>query len=334
MTLPPPILRPIGVGFFEYGPPTSPGNWYAQVGPIGAPEPEVFLYARDGRRIAQYVAAEQPGQTIAGEVAAARRRHPDLPIIPYWPRGDQPGPVPPGDYIGVEAYRGVSESIEGFERRLEAATFRCPRAILLPQCYTSNLANTPDLPSILPVVLRVAAAFPTVVGLLAFSGAGRRTGLGDHPEVQGCWQTVADRAPAAPPALSLAPPPPTRPPAPFLVPARTYRGHMRIYARLSGRYVGCDPVDAAHAVYADRLQGQAWEAILLTKHADGSFDARFEAAGRQLTLTPDGRLESRPAGAVGAWETFFATAQPDGSAFLYRIDGGRLVLPVLQIEAA
>jgi len=196
-------------GWFVFGPvPALPGNCYAQAGPIGAQHEEVLLYTNEGRLFAQYVAAENVGQLITDEIAKARRRHPELPVLAYWTRADHTGPVPPADWVGVELYRGATESVADFEARGRRAIARCPKAMLIPQCYTSNTDNTDDLASIPPVVARLASA-PNVVGVLAFSGAGRATGYQDHPEVQGLWTALyaCVSAPALPPPAPAKPEP-------------------------------------------------------------------------------------------------------------------------------
>jgi hypothetical protein len=76
---------------------------------------------------------------------------------------------------------------------------------------------------------------------------------------------------------------------------------MKIGLRRSGTYLGIDPGDPAHAVYTNRTAFGSWEEAELTQHG-AWYDVRFLAANRQLCITPEGRLESRPAGAIGEWE--------------------------------
>lgn len=114
---------------------------------------------------------------------------------------------------------------------------------------------------------------------------------------------------------------------------------MRVFLRRHGLYLGVDPTavkgklgDAAYPVYADRQTGGLWENIELTPHDDGTFDACFVAASRQLSITPTGS-ESRPAGGIGGWETLRAATQPgDNLSILYRCDGA-IMVDVLTIEA-
>ncbi len=108
---------------------------------------------------------------------------------------------------------------------------------------------------------------------------------------------------------------------------------MKVGLRLHGQAIGIDPGDSHAAVYANRAAVGGWEVGELTPNGDGKFNVRFLATNRQLSQQPDGTLESRPAGAIGGYESFYATDQPDGSALLYRFEGAAL-LPPLTIEAA
>jgi hypothetical protein len=107
---------------------------------------------------------------------------------------------------------------------------------------------------------------------------------------------------------------------------------MRVYLKHGGKYIGADPAKP-NAVYSDRVAGGGWEAVELTPQGDGGlFDARLVAADRQLSLQPDGRLETRPAGTFDAYELFRATEQPEGLAILYREQDGAVVGVPLSIE--
>lgn len=72
------------------------------------------------------------------------------------------------------------------------------------------------------------------------------------------------------------------------------------YAKLHGKYIGVEP--GTRTVYADRPVGGAWEELDVTLQPDGHYRAHFRAANLELSIQPDGRLETRPAGTYGAWE--------------------------------
>jgi hypothetical protein len=109
---------------------------------------------------------------------------------------------------------------------------------------------------------------------------------------------------------------------------RRERTRMRVYLKLAGKYIGVDPVKPG-TVYTDRTEGGGWEVVELTRHEGGHFDAKFVAANVQLSVQPDGRLETRPAGTFGAYEQLRATSQPEGLDLLYRdADGAVLGVPL------
>jgi hypothetical protein len=344
------VNRALWFGFFV-GRPDAGGGWSTSESPLSTPGncylqiPESILFDHAGVPIAQYVAAEADGQSISDEVAKARQRRPDLPVISYWTAADHGKTVPPGDWIGVEAYRSLTESIPAFERRIWTAVARCPKVALIPQCYSNNIKNTVDLVSIVPVIARIVAEAKNVVAVLPFSGTGRATGLQDHPEVRWAWEEFGRGIPSAPviqttppakPPPSTPPPLPTSPP-PFFPKARI-GAFMKVYLKLNNKYIGVDPTpiprktgDSAFPVYQDRNSGGAWEEVELTKRDNGQFDARFIAANRQLSLSSNG-LESRGAGTFGTWELIYATEQPDGIKLAYRADGATILGPVLTLE--
>jgi hypothetical protein len=108
---------------------------------------------------------------------------------------------------------------------------------------------------------------------------------------------------------------------------------MNVGLRLHGKVIGIDPGDPHAAVYANRAAVRGWEVAELAPNGDGKWNVRFLATNRQLSQQPDGSLQSRPAGAIGGYESFYATDQPDGSSLLYRFEGP-VLLPALTIEAA
>lgn len=78
--------------------------------------------------------------------------------------------------------------------------------------------------------------------------------------------------------------------------------------------------------------------VVLTKHDSppNTFDALFVKANVQLSFQDDGSLQTRAAGTFGPWEQqqVFATTQPDGTNFLYRLDGTRMFGEALEIVEA
>ena len=206
MPLPDPPTRPVWLGFYEFTRAQLPGNCRL---PVVQGAPHLVLEDLRGRAIATYCAGDPDGDVDALERAidrtrAARRA---LPVIAYWTRGAQRHRAPRGaDIVGVEAYRGVDETLEQFEARVRFAVGLVPRAALICQCYTSNRTLTNELPALVPVYARIARDCPNVEMLLVFSGSGRATGYQDHPEVHELWQQLA--------ASVIAPRPPDPTPDP------------------------------------------------------------------------------------------------------------------------
>lgn len=188
----PAIGRPMWHGFFNFSPAFTPGNCTLNVS-------DLKVRSELGRAVAQYVAGKPEGDLQALNVAVAAAKGLGLPVVAYWPRSLQTGPLPAGDpIVGVEAYRLVSESLSAFEARVRAAVARCPRAALIAQCYTSNVSLTADLASLVPVYARIAKDCKNVEAVLVFSGNGRATGLNDHPEMVAPWKQFASGIPRAP----------------------------------------------------------------------------------------------------------------------------------------
>ncbi len=228
----PAIARACLVAWFTDRPTSAPGNADVWVDYYGNPSENLIRRRDTGAAIAHYVAAEAGGTIDALEaaIAVAKRAMP-LPVVAYWNRGLQAGRAPIGaEYVGVEAYRLASESVDGFEARVRAAVARCPAAVLIAQSYTSNGTQTTDLPSVVPVYARIARDCRNVVGILPFSAGSRKTGFDDHPEVHDAWTVlvagvtgVPDLAVISPPVDPPKPPPPVPPipPAPPVPPAPT-----------------------------------------------------------------------------------------------------------------
>lgn len=106
---------------------------------------------------------------------------------------------------------------------------------------------------------------------------------------------------------------------------------MKVFLKLNGHYVGVEP--GTSKVYADRAAGGGWEEVELAPKDGGLFIATFVAANLVLSVQPDGRLETRPAGTDGPFELLRATSQPEGLDILYREDGGQVLGEPLTIEA-
>lgn len=96
--------------------------------------------------------------------------------------------------------------------------------------------------------------------------------------------------------------------------AETKRG----YLKSRGFYVGVAP--GTTEVYADRQAGGAWEEIEFTRRDDGRYTARFVAANLVLSVQPDGRFETRPAGTDGAFEQFGGGTAQGAGAILGALD--------------
>ena len=76
--------------------------------------------------------------------------------------------------------------------------------------------------------------------------------------------------------------------------------------RREGKVIGLEP--GTETVYANRDAVGPWEDIIFTSHPDGKLAARFRAANRLLSITPEGNLESRTD--LGPWE-LLGHPQPD-----------------------
>lgn len=64
--------------------------------------------------------------------------------------------------------------------------------------------------------------------------------------------------------------------------------------------------------------------VTITKHDDQHYDATFLRANKTLSIQPDGRLESRPAGTYGGYENLDAITAPNPNqiSLIYRVDDG------------
>jgi hypothetical protein len=121
---------------------------------------------------------------------------------------------------------------------------------------------------------------------------------------------------------------------------------MKVYLKHNGHYLGVMPTpvagktgDAQFPVYefgqnGDTRSGPAgsWETwdLELRPGSTTAFSCLAIAANRQLSLVPGipgvpVHLETRAAGAIGAWETESAVTEPDGASLLYRLETGDLL---------
>jgi len=98
--------------------------------------------------------------------------------------------------------------------------------------------------------------------------------------------------------------------------------------RLRGKVIGIEP--GMVIGYADREVVGAWEKVELTKRDDGKYTARFVAANRYLTITPDGVWESRVS--PGAWEEFYCAEQPPDFALIFLYSAQHPTVAVLTVE--
>lgn len=188
-----PFARPKPFGFFEFNPRTSstglPGNVNLYVD-----RTEMLIRRNsDDKPLAQYVAAEVEGNTpqaFTDAIAAARLRHPELPVVAYWP--PSLSFIPDCELPGIVAYWKKTETIGAFEARITAAILRlgARKVCLIAQCYTNNSEQATDLVALVPVYARLFR-FSNVEMMLVFSGNGRATGYQDHPEVWEWWKSFS-----------------------------------------------------------------------------------------------------------------------------------------------
>ncbi len=246
-----PINRELWFGFFEFAGPVACDTANCRV-PVtqGAPWLEVRDLQTGGVRY-RYVSGDPDGDPDAIDRAVARAAGAGVDVLAYVPRRAAAIRLPDA-IIGVECYRRADESVEDFERSIRALVARCPRSVLIAQCYTSNTTLTTDLRSIPPVIARVARDCANVEAILVFSGSGRATGFQDHPSVQPDWRALGAtiQAPQARPV------PPT---APLAITITEYREQgqvpMALYAlyRVTGH--GDQPVSVALTLDGARVSG-------------------------------------------------------------------------------
>jgi hypothetical protein len=296
-----PIDRALWFGFFEFAGPTAClVNCRLSV-VQGVP----WLTVRDldGRPLYRYVAGDPDGDpdAIDRAVVSARAVGDGLDVLAYVPRGAATARLP-NAVIAIECYRRAGESVSDFEAYVRHTVARCPRAVLIAQCYTSNQTLSSDVRSVPPVIARIARGAANVEGVLVFSGSGRATGYQDHPEVQPDWVQVA--ATIRTPVVT-APPQPIPPglpqlrvtidhytpggQAPYRVAADYHvegHGHaaMQVYLTLDGQRVAMETDPA----------GQL--ATVVTEPGEYRLGAVVESAGRkaQTGATRIVRVTARP----------------------------------------
>ncbi len=304
----PRIGRPLWLGWFTFAAPPKPlpGNCDLRV-VQGQPR---ILRTHVGDPIAVYVEGQPDGDVTAVERAIKDGKAHGLPVIAYWTYAAQQHRVPQGaDWIGVEAYRRVGETLDAFERRVRAAVARVERAVLIGQCYTSNSGLTTDLASLPPVYARIARDCRNVVGLLVFSGCGRPTGLQDHPEVRPLWEQLDAGIPGTParpkPTPTPALPKPTPKPQPAPAPAPPAKPTRIALRAASGQYVCAEEGgDDVGRVTATRDRRGPWETFRV-HWLSGSTIALETDRGRFLCAELGGGRElvaNRTA--IGPWERF------------------------------
>jgi hypothetical protein len=199
------------MGLFAFGPTREsaslPGNCRLLV-------PELLLVDKQGRTIAQYIASEGAGPTqdllnLEAALLGAKLLRP-YATIAYWTRQAQKVRVPAhADFMGIEAYWKVGETLTEFEAAMRAAVAQHPHCLILAQIYSNNTNNINDLVGLIPVYDRMRH-WPNVDGIVGFSGIGRATGLQDHPEIQPAWTALLNSAPT--PSIPIEETP-MRPPA-------------------------------------------------------------------------------------------------------------------------
>lgn len=168
-------------------------------------DPVLFLY-QGTTKIAAYVAGTPDGNLASLNKAIAAAKPLGLPVAAYWPRSLQSGALPTGaDIVAVEAYQQEA-TLAAWETRVRASLKRCPTSWLIAQCYTSNDTLTKNLEALVAPYSDFMNDFLSIHACLLFSGAGRPTGLQDHPEVLPLWKVVADSVKTPP--LPMEPPVP------------------------------------------------------------------------------------------------------------------------------
>jgi len=183
------INKPCWLGWYEFNQPPPvlpPGNALVKI----RYDISGATIKYDGTQFAEYI----DGPTV--ENIEQRAQASSWPCIVYWDGRNWPRypTLKPNDWLGLQAYCGVNESVEVFEQSIRAhihdAQIHFNKIGLICQCYTSNDSLTKNLKGLVPVFARLARDYPALNFLLVFSDQNRATGLNDHPEVRPDWQTL------------------------------------------------------------------------------------------------------------------------------------------------
>lgn len=270
---------------------TLPGNCRLEI-------PNRLWKDRQDRLIAAYVegSPDTDINAIDRAIAAQKAKDPYKLVLAYWPRQAW-SRVPAGcEFVGVEAYQGVSEPDVNFEVRVRnaLALVSPQRRVLIPQCYSSNLNNTANLEKVAAICSKIAADVP-MVGMVAFNGTGRKTGFWQHPEVVPIWTTIAATvtAPATPPAQPKPPepePPKPKPPVSFPFAKELHMDPTKVAVRVGSTFLRVDPAEVGKHPTFPGFTPVHINATYDQALADSNchFMAREVSPGR-FELTQDGR---------------------------------------------
>lgn len=229
LVLPPPA-RPLWAGWFEFAPePHGPGNAVLAVRNIAGALTRSTLVTDE---TAHLVSGPRLGRFLSGasveEIEAKAAACEDRPVVywddRWWPRWPK---LPAGAWLCVRLYWEVDESLDSFISESRVAIFSAPRGlpvVIVGQQYSSNASQAgyvdPSAPAPQPsealrelavALTQLANECQNVVGLMLFSGYGRRGGLMDHPDLVEPWSVWA--AQLQPPAFEPYPPTPPKPPS-------------------------------------------------------------------------------------------------------------------------
>jgi hypothetical protein len=337
-----PYDRPKAMGVIwgsseEYGYWPSAGNTevlFRDFDKMVTPRPVIFgkdaIHIPPARKYAEWC----PSLEALGTTFRPRAGHTDGPVYDQ-AMADRLGS---GEPLLVQAYPAVGEPLDAFIVRISGQLDRFPNRIKMIVAAWFDENGLMSLEDILAMVPGYDALLrrPDVLGMLAFDYA--RSGLKFHPE----WLRWYTAMTMATPGLPVLPDP--EPPDPFVkgvrFPEVAVKGGLRLTFKdpttgnLITQYLRVDPTpvpgasgDARWPVHADRSAVGPHEEVEVVTLADSY--SRFTAANRMLSITRDGRLETRVAGTRGPWESLQAVLEPDGKRLVYRFEG-QLVVGLLE----